>query len=664
MYHPTITALAVDKLEARFGLSLEPFSRKRVEEMENKMRDIEWDKVTGEPSRALDGEEQHYIAVNRLLCKVDFEYFLTRFCKVLTTKKQLRTIIPWPSQRKVLDIMAAEEKAQEGRQWCKIPMILLKSRQVGGTVIGEALIAHYVFLNPNTQGIIASDDPDKSLNLYYVLTRMYDNLPGWLRPTTVGGRVKGTHLNFPQLDSNVLVGSGNQKTPLGHGLTIDVAHFTELSTWEYPERIDEDLMPAFMSSEKHHSTLLFESTGAGGAGNWYHDAFMAAWKGQTSFKAVFAAWYLRPSNELDPEGITFKESTLNMASRVLKEQGEDLSRGQLAYYQVMRQNYEAKGDLSTFYQEYPSTVMESFQLGVKSVWPIEVRAKLRDKVKEPVGVYEVVGEKRKLRRVNLQNWKETEGEAKWHNRLVVWEMPKRKAFYVTAVDVAYGLEKERHDSSSIEVLKVGTKEWPDEQVAEWHGDLTPDKLAGVAYVVGKLFRDRENDLDCLMAVENNPGSPGGTTQIMLQQMGYNNFYIFRQPTKTDGGWTNQYGWWTTNRTRPLITTMLRDYLNNEDLVVNSAPFVEEMGTFIVDRSAAGNVKMVAAPNYHDDRIMALAIGLYVGHELDTLSLADERRRRSALRLERPQGKPRQLWELMATSKPGQTMEDLLGLEDY
>jgi hypothetical protein len=663
MYHPDITNAAISRLEETYKLSLEPFSSEKVQEFESRMRDIEWHKVTGEPSRPLAAEEQHYVAVNRLLAKVDFRYFLTRFCKVLTTKKLLRPIVPWPSQEKVLKVMADEEKKQEGRLWCKIPMILLKSRQVGGTVIGEALIAHYVFLNPNTQGIIASDDPDKSLNLYYVLTRMYDNLPGWLRPTTVGGRVKGTHLNFPQLDSNVLVGSGNQQTPLGHGLTIDVAHFTELSTWEYPERIDEDLMPAFMSSEKHHSVLLFESTGAGGAGNWYHDHFMAAWKGQTSFKAIFAAWYLRPSNQLDPEGFTFKESTLNMASRVLKEQGEELSRGQLAYYQVMRQNYEAKGDLSTFYQEYPSTIMESFQLGVKSVWPIEVRSSLRDRVKEPLAVFEVLGEKRKLRKINLESWKEVEDASKWENRLVVWELPKRRASYVAGVDVAYGLQKEKHDSSSIQVLKIGTKEWPDEQVAEWHGSLTPDKLAGVAYVIGKLYRDRELDLDCLMAVENNPGSPGGTTQIMLQQLGYNNFYIFKEATKTDGGWTNKYGWWTTNRTRPLITTMLRDYLNNDDLVVNSAPFIEEMGTFIVNRSEAGNVKMEAAPNYHDDRIMSMAIALYVGHELDTLSLADERRRLSARRLDTAvRGKPKQLWELMATARPGQTMSELLELD--
>jgi hypothetical protein len=663
MYHPDLVAASRERLEARYKLKLEPYTLDQVLDFESRMRDVEWDKVTGEASRTLSGEEQQYVAVNRLLAKIDFRYFLTRFCKVLTTQKTLRPIVPWPSQEKVLKIMADEEKANEERLWCKIPMVLLKSRQVGGTVIGEAIIAHSVFLNPNTQGIIASDDPDKSLNLYYVLTRMYDNLPGWLRPTTVGGRVKGTHLNFPQLDSNVMVGSGNQKTPLGHGLTIDVAHFTELSTWVYPERIDEDLMPAFMSSEKHHSVLLFESTGAGGAGNWYHDHFMAAWKGQTNFKAVFAAWYLRPSNVMDPAGITFKASTLNMAQRVKQEQGEELSKGQLAYYQILRQNYESKGDLSTFYQEYPSTVMESFQLGVKSVWPIEVRAKLRDKVKEPARVYQVLGEERKLQRVNLESWKEDETDAKYDNRLVVWETPKRKASYVVGVDVAYGLEKEKHDSSSIQVLKIGTKEWPDEQVAEWHGNLTPDKLAGVAYVVGKLFRDRELDLDCLMAVENNPGSPGGTTQIMLQQMGYNHFYIYREATKTDGGWTNKYGWWTTNRSRPLITTMLRDYLNNEDLLIHSPPFIAEMGTFIVNRSEAGNIKMEAAPNYHDDRIMAMAIALYVGHELDVLSMADERRRRIATRLKSPEGKPKQLWELMATSKPGDTMESLLGLDD-
>jgi hypothetical protein len=117
-------------------------------------------------------EEQHFILSSRLLAKVDFRFFLTRFCLILSDEKRIVPIDPWPSQEKVLKILAEEEHRQQEFGAIKVPVVLLKSRQVGGTVLGEALVAHFVFLNPNTQGLIASDHPDTSLNLYHVLTRM------------------------------------------------------------------------------------------------------------------------------------------------------------------------------------------------------------------------------------------------------------------------------------------------------------------------------------------------------------------------------------------------------------------------------------------------------------------------------------------------------------
>lgn len=658
MYSPLVIAASQAKLESVLKVPLQRYSMAEVQDFEYRMRDIQWT-PEGAPSRPLSSEESVFVFSNRLLAKIDFEYFLTRFCKILTDEKKLETIIPWPSQRKVMEALAREEERQMDAPSCKIPIVLLKSRQVGGTVIGEALIAHLVFLNANTQGLVASDHPDNSLKLYQILTRMYDAFPGWLRPN-IEGRVKGTHLHFPGLDSDVIVGAGNQKTTLGQGMNVDIAHLTELSTWEFPDYIDADLLPAFNSSRKHHSVILMESTGAGAKGNWFHDHFQAAWHKESSFNAIFAAWFLRPNNRLDASATEFKESTLGMAERVKRESGLELDREQMAFYQITRRDFEAKDKLDVFFQEYPSTVEEAFQTGLRSVFPIDVRARVRDGVKKPIAVFEVNLETKKLRKVNLESWLADESGTKYDNTLVMWDLPSKGSMYVCAVDASYGVGK---DNAAIEVLRVGTTRSKDEQVAEWCGDINNLDLAKVAWVIGHVYRDVEMDLPAIMAVECNLGSPGTVTQVELQRMGYPNFYIGRRATKTDADFERDYGWWTTAKTRPLITDAFKTYVIRGDVQINSIKLVEEMNAFVDNPRKDGTLRhhLAAAPGYHDDRIMAIAIALYVAHELDVMNIADERRRRvDAATKAKEEGpkKPKQIWQIMASGRIGQTPESV------
>lgn len=651
MYHPKLVESNRLKLENTLGLELPYWSWEDVRDYTHRLKGAFSEE--GVPLRALSGEEQHFITSSQLLAKIDFRFFLTRFCLILTDEKKLEPVIPWPSQEKVLEILATEELRQEDYSGIKIPIVLLKSRQVGGTVIGEGLVAHMAFLNANTQGLIASDHPDTSLNLYHVLTRIYDNMPPWFRPK-IAGRVKGTHLHFPDLDSDVLVGAGNQKTTMGQGMNIDVCHLTELSTWEFPSYIDEDLMPAFNSSKKHHSVILMESTGAGAKGNWFYEHFMAAWNKRTSFRALFAAWYLRPNNRLRPEGIEFLPHTLDMSKRVQQESGTKLDKAQLAFYQFTRRDFEEKGELEKFYQEYPSTVEEAFQTGVKSAFPLELRSRMRDNVRRPIFVGEINLATQKIKKGDVDEFLKSDDPFKWKNQLVMWELPRLKKLYVTAVDASHGLDA---DNAAVEVIRVGDRKEPDEQVAEWCGDVSPGDLATVAAVIGRIYRDKVNDLDSLLAVECNPGSPGTTTQLVLQQLGYNNFYISSIPHATTGMLRNVYGWWTTPATRPFLTNSLQEYLGKELVKINSPQLIEEMGSFVKTRTPSGRIHLAAFEGYHDDRLMALAIGLYIAHEQDQVNMAEERRKLAEAK-DKKAVKPKQIYQQAGSLKVGESVESL------
>lgn len=639
MYDSTVVAVARERLERGLGRRLREYSPTEVNDFAYRMKDITWGE-DGTPSRTMNGEEEGYVLNERLMCQISFNYWLERYCKILTDEKKVLPLVPWPSQRRILDVVAGEERRFADGPPCdycaqkhpKIFIILLKSRQIGGTAISEALVAHMVFLSPHTRGLIASDHPDTSLELHQTIDKIYEFLPGWMKPRR-DWNVKATHMRFPDLDSGVVIGAGNQKTTLGQGLNIDVAHLTEVSTWnrEMCEAVDVDLMPAFKSSHKHHSMILLESTGAGARGNWFHDQFDSAAKGTSLFKPVFIAWYLRPGWTHNPEGLIWTSETLAMAERVKRETGLELKKEQLAFYQVTRLELEAKSKLEMFYQEFPSTVEEAFQTGLRSVFPITLRSKLRDNLKPPIGVYDVNLETKKLRTVPLESWIRDATPGKEENRLIVWELPPSRPGYIynIGVDASYGLAGK--DAAAIEVLRVGNKWLPDEQVAEFRGTISPGDLAKVAWIAGNLYRDKGTGLEAQMVVEVNPGSPGIVTQLELQKMHYVNLYRWKRPTSVDGAWTNEVGWHTTSITRPILMEMGVDYLKRGDLLINSPYFVDEMASFVSHEKKNGMRRLEHAPGYHDDRIISLFMALNVAHEEDTQILAEERRREEARR---------------------------------
>jgi hypothetical protein len=581
--------------------------------MEFRLGDIEWDPELGTPSRPLTADEEAYISNELLMSRIDFNYWLKRYCKILTADKQIRRFTPWPSQVKLLEVLASEEVAPYQEElFKKIRLILLKSRQIGGTVIAEALAAHLVLLNSNTQGIIASDHPDNTNKLWQVLLRIYDRLPPWMRPHR-DAKVKATNLHLDRIESDVICGSGNQKTTLGQGMNVDAIHLTEVSTWEYPGYIDDDIVPAFDSSEKHHSLMILESTGQGGKGNWFHDQFMAAHEGKSRFKAVFIAWHDRPGWRMKSEGVTFLPEVQAMAERVEREEGKKLSRDQLAWYQMTRRDYEAKDKLETFYQEFPGTIEEAFQTGLRSVFSTALRAKIRNAVKTPAGIYEIDIRKKKMK---------AEKELGL-GKFVIWEAPRTDSIYAIGVDASHSLD-ERGDLAAVEVMRIGNRERPDEQVAEWCGRISPFDLTAIVEVAGNIYKDKESGLPAMVAVECNPGSPGIVTQIELQRRGYPHFYVMRRPTSRDGGWLKEYGWWTTPSTRPLLTEMGVEYLKKGHLLVNSPFLIEEMASFVNMGFEKGKKHLEHAPGYHDDRLFALFIALYASHADDYVVLADER----------------------------------------
>lgn len=214
-----------------------------------------------------------------------------------------------------------------------------------------------------------------------------------------------------------------------------------------------------------------------------------------------------------------------------------------------------------------------------------------------------------------------EGDAGLYDRLLVWEPPRRGHLYVISVDVSNGIGL---DNSVIDVTRVGTIREPDEQVAQFVTDhIEPDDLAPIVDPIGRLYTGRDG-IPAMVAVECN-GLGLGTQATLQKQIGYPNFYIWqtldsRDPSKA---FTQRIGWWTSQRSRPLLINNYYHAIKTidpntgwADYRVNSPHTIRELATFI----SPGPLWMAeAADGGHDDCIMAGAIGVYVAKTLQEVS---------------------------------------------
>lgn len=218
------------------------------------------------------------------------------------------------------------------------------------------------------------------------------------------------------------------------------------------------------------------------------------------------------------------------------------------------------------------------------------------------------------------------------DKLLVWEPPRRSHLYVVAADISTGSGLDR---SVIDVCRVGTTREPDEQVAQFVTDsIDETDLAYVIDSIGRLYSGRDKQ-PAMVAIECN-GMGLATQNEMQRRIGYTNLYVWQYLDAIEGReFTTRYGWYTNQRTRPLI---LQRYLHAvktvdpltgyPDYRINSPHTLAEMADF----QSPGPLWLAeAVDGAHDDCILAGAISVFVAQTLtynQRESVHDTRRRLS------------------------------------
>ncbi|MCD6435074.1 MAG: terminase family protein [Clostridiales bacterium] len=177
------------------------------------------------------------------------------------------------------------------------------------------------------------------------------------------------------------------------------------------------------------------------------------------------------------------------------------------------------------------------------------------------------------------------------NDLNVYELVQKNHNYILSVDPS----KDGIDDFSLSVTDI-TK-FPFVQVAD--ANLQIDFLIMPEHLneLGKYYND------ALIIVENNEGSGQSITDTLWRVYEYENLF---KDKNIDGkiGQKKYTGFRTTLKSRPIILNLLKIFVNEGKLIINSKKTLNQLYTFTKRKN--GN-KYQAEDGYKDDAVMALAI---------------------------------------------------------
>lgn len=183
--------------------------------------------------------------------------------------------------------------------------------------------------------------------------------------------------------------------------------------------------------------------------------------------------------------------------------------------------------------------------------------------------------------------------------------------YVAGADVAEGTSSISTDGASNSSIAIGDSA-SGRKVAEYtRPGIEPHKLAEVAIALCKWFRAEDKSPAYLIWEANGPGQSFGLT---VAESGFSFFYCRRNETSVSRQPTNNPGFWSDNKTKPMV---MRDYHKalKAGLFVNpSLESIEEARHYIYGQNgqiyhsrSAKSIDPTGARDNHGDRVIADAM---------------------------------------------------------
>jgi len=174
--------------------------------------------------------------------------------------------------------------------------------------------------------------------------------------------------------------------------------------------------------------------------------------------------------------------------------------------------------------------------------------------------------------------------------LNLYKKPEKGHSYICSVDSS----KDGIDDFSVNIIDI-TK-FPFIQVADANLQVDYLQMPEWLFELGTMFNN------ALMIIENNEGSGQSISDTLWNIYSYENMYRDKN-TDNKPGFKRYTGFRTTPKSRTVILGLLKAFLEENKLILNSKTSLQQLYTFTKNDSD----KYVAQDGYKDDNVMSLAI---------------------------------------------------------
>lgn len=429
--------------------------------------------------------------------------------------------------------------------------IVLKARQLGMTTWTAGRFFLKTITRPGTLTVQVAHTQEAAEEIFRMVHRFLDWLPRELRR----GPLRTSRANTRQIVFPRMDSEYRVLTAgdrnAGRGLTVQNLHCSELARW--PGDATETLA-GLRAALAPGAEVILESTPLGVGGCFYDEWRRAE---ETGTVRHFFPWWMEPRYRAE----AVNEASLTNEERTLMEEHR-LSLEQIGFRRRIR-----AGLRGLTAQEYAEDDESCFLASGESVFELTAVEERMKAAPDPV-------------------------ERRRNSDMEVWLPPVAGRRYVVAVDPAGG--GSQGDYSALEVLELETGL----QCAEFAGHVGGVELARLVAEVGQEYNDA-----WVVVERNNHGS--GVLAHLEHACGYARIYC------QSGRKMGEPGWLTTALSRPAALSRLDAALVQEPERFMSRRLLAECRSFVrLPNGSSG-----AQSGTHDDRVMAMAIGLAAREEI-------------------------------------------------
>lgn len=527
--------------------------------------------------------------------KSDKKWYIENFLKI---RNKASKLVPFKLNHAQLIVM---DKIKECERNGKLKrFIVLKARQMGLSTLFEALIFHDTSTNTYKNSIIIAHEDKATQNLFQISKLYLDELPDVLRPMIKYSNEKALVFENPSnliedkqanpgLRSKITVSTAGT-AEAGRSATAHNVHASEVAF--FPDAKTTMLGLLQSVPDEANTMVVLEST-ANGVGDWFHEMWQKASRGENELIPVFLPWFIDPGYTRPFSSEEEKQRFIDEVSVIRKDASgreirtyeyELMEQNNLTYEQLNWRKYtianKCQGDEILFMQEYPSTPDEAFISSGRPKFSIKSLKRYKNYVKKPKQGYLVRDVKG-----NVQFLPDEKGY------LSIWQEPESDKFYCIGADTAEGLV-----TGDYSCAVAGDSETFD-IVAMWHGHIDPD-LFGIELIkLGEYYNS------AYIGVENN--NHGLTTLTTMKKNEYWNIYFSKSYDRIADKVTQKIGWSTNVRTKPLMIDKLAEFIREMYIGIYSSLIISEMFTYVIEDNGKTNAQI----GCHDDTVVATAIML-------------------------------------------------------